>query len=103
VGLHVAANSNVPPPPPLLLLLLLQVDFTEPYMRNFKNLANPNLQEIVANAVERLARGKWPSNMLPHAAVPEQYKAIIQVFWVEGLCVIWMVDVDRDTRKQVGD
>jgi hypothetical protein len=101
VVLHAAADPNLP----LLLrlpLLLLQVEFSGAFQRAFENLTNVNLRESVTNAMERLARGKWPIIMRNDAAVPEQYRGIIQVLWVEGLRVIWMVDVDHDTRKQVG-
>jgi hypothetical protein len=94
---HAAAD-----PRRALLLLLLQVRFTQPFQQALDGLANVKLRESVTNAMERLARGNWPTIMRSDAAVPEHYHGIIQVLWVGGLRLIRMVDVDQDNRKQVG-
>jgi hypothetical protein len=86
----------------LALLLLLQVWLTAACKRAYKSLQDAGLYNSVTDAFNWLAHGGWPAKMHKDPAVPTQYQAIIHVYEVKGLRLIWMVDVDHNTHKQVG-
>jgi hypothetical protein len=65
-------------------------------------LGRAELAGDVTQAVNCLACGHWEEGAWIHPSVPEKFKYIIKRLEVKGLRVIWMVDVDQDTRTQVG-
>lgn len=81
--------------------VIMQVYFSRDFANSLVRLPDGHLRARVLRQLHSLARGSWPVRLWPHNAVDPKYQDILQVFQVEDLWLVWMVDADQSTHTQV--